>query len=134
METPSPRTARRLATVLVGAGVLSLVGFLAINPSARRAELRTRRAAFVVASSGLDADGARVVRIDVEGMTCDGCARTVEEELRKVAGVTSCRVDRASQVAEVRLASADVPTDVLLAAVSDAGYEARLEPAPPASP
>jgi copper chaperone CopZ len=134
MATPSPRTARRIATVLVGAGILSLVGFLAINASARRAELGTRRAAFVAAAAAWHADGARVVRIDVEGMTCDGCARTVEEELRKVAGVTSCRVDRAGRVAEVRLAGADVPTDALLAAVTDAGYEARLEPDPPAAP
>ena len=134
METPSSRTPQRIAAALVGAGVLSVALFLVFNASARRAELKTRRAAFSVASTGVDADGARIVRLDVEGMTCAGCAKTVQEELGKVAGVTSCRVDLASQVAEVRLASADVPTDALLAAVHDAGYEAQLEPDPPAAP
>ena len=134
METPSPRNVQRFAAALLGAGVLSLVLFLGFSGSARRAELKSRRAAFASVSKGLDSDGARVVRLDVEGMTCEGCAASVQEELSRVAGVTSCRVDLSSEVAEVRLASADIPTDVLLAAVHDAGYEARLEPGPPAAP
>jgi len=134
METPSPRNLQRFAAALLGAGVLSLVLFLVFSASAHRAELKTRRAAFASASTGLDSDGARVVRLDVEGMTCGGCAASVQEGLSRIAGVTSCRVDLASEVAEVRLASADVPTDVLFAAVHDAGYEAKLEPDPPAAP
>jgi copper chaperone CopZ len=134
MQASSPRTAQRIAIVLVGAGVVSLVAYLGVHREARRTELEQRRMEFAVSSSGLDADGAHVVRINVEGMTCDGCARSVEQELRKVAGVTACRVDRSSQVAEVRLASVDVPTDVLLAAVHDAGFEGQLEPDPPAAP
>jgi len=134
METPSARTPQRIAVALLTAGVLSVALFLVFNGSARRADLKAHRASFAIAATGVDADGARIVRLDVGGMTCAGCAASVQRELSKVAGVTACRVDLASEVAEVRLASADIPTDVLLAAVHDAGYEAKLEPDPPAAP
>jgi copper chaperone CopZ len=68
-----------------------------------------------------------LVTLDVDGMSCPDCARSVRDELRKVDGVVACRVDLDRHVAEVRLASKDVAPAALLAAVSDAGYEARVE-------
>ncbi len=134
MEPRSNRNAQRFAAVLLGAGALSIAGFVVFTAASRRAETRAQAAAFAVAAPGLAADGSRVVRLDVEGMTCPGCAKSVETELRKVSGVTACRVDVGRHLAEVRLASAEVTNETLVAAIEDAGYEARPEPAPPATP
>jgi copper chaperone CopZ len=134
METQSPRNARRLAAAILGAGVLSLIGFVFLSAASHQGALHARRAAFVAAGSGPAGDGGKVVRLDVEGMTCQGCAHSVESELCKVSGVAACRVDLDGHIAEVRLARADVPSDRLLAAVHDAGYEASLEPESPSSP
>ena len=126
MTTQFPRAAKRIATILLGAGVLAVVAFVTTRALSQRAERRAARAVFVAAD--LEPSDGRVVRLDVDGMTCLGCAKTVAETLRKVDGVTACRVDFASQTAEVRLAGEDVSTATLLAAVHDVGYDARLEP------
>jgi copper chaperone CopZ len=126
MTTQSPRAAKRVAAVLLGAGVLAVVTFVATRALSQRTERRAAPAAFAAAARAPN-DG-RVVRLDVDGMTCAGCAKTVAETLRKVDGVTACRVDFASQTAEVRLASADVSTATLVAAVHDVGYDATIEP------
>jgi copper chaperone len=119
-------TSRRIAALFLALGVLSLAGFLAFTASAHRAARRAEDVQFAVAHPG--ARGT-LVTLDVEGMTCAGCAKSVGDELRKVEGVTAARVDLERHVAEVRLASTDVATADLLEAVRDAGYDARLEPA-----
>jgi copper chaperone CopZ len=59
--------------------------------------------------------------ITVEGMSCEGCERTIEETLRDVNGVTDATADRAADSASVE-GDADVAT--LVRAVEDAGYTA----------
>lgn len=117
---------RRIAALSLGLGILSLVGYLAFTASAHRAERRAQEAQFAVATSRGE---ATLVTLDVDGMTCEGCARSVVEELQKVEGVTAARVDLERHVAEVRLAGSDVASADLLKAVQLAGYAARLEPA-----
>lgn len=117
---------RRIAALCLGLGILSLVGYLAFTASAHRAERRAQEAQFAVASSGA---GGTLVTLDIEGMTCEGCARSVVEELQKVEGVTAVRVDFGRHVAEVQLAGSEVESADLLRAVQLAGYKARLEPA-----
>jgi len=65
------------------------------------------------------------IRLKIEGMTCGGCKAAVERVLAKQQGVTGVSVDLASGSA---LAVADDTADpaALIAAVEDAGYEARL--------
>jgi len=123
MDLNSPRIARRIAALFLALGVLSLVGFLAWTASARRAERRGAEAQFAVAHPG--AQGT-LVTLEVKGMTCGGCAKSVSDELGKVDGVTACRVDLERQVAEVRLADAGVAPGALVRAVEAAGYHARL--------
>lgn len=64
--------------------------------------------------------------LSIDGMTCDGCARTVTRALEEVGGKGSATVDRASGRAVVKstTAAADLVLK-LVAAVTDAGYEAR---------
>ncbi|MFG1646810.1 heavy-metal-associated domain-containing protein [Amycolatopsis sp. NPDC049252] len=57
----------------------------------------------------------------VTGMTCGHCARSVEEEIRGIDGVTGVAVDLATGAVTVRSAAALAVEDVR-GAVEEAGY------------
>ncbi|MEF2551139.1 heavy metal-associated domain-containing protein [Aurantimonas sp. A2-1-M11] len=61
--------------------------------------------------------------LNIPGMHCGGCARTIEKALGQVAGVAAARADAGPGIAEVvgSACSAD-----LVAAVAAAGYEASV--------
>lgn len=61
--------------------------------------------------------------LDISGMTCAACAGRVERALRAVPGVADASVNLATERARVQGAAAG---DALVAAVSAAGYEARV--------
>ncbi len=67
------------------------------------------------------------VRLDVQGMTCDGCAAHVEQALRGVAGVEEAKVPswRGGQ-ATVTAGPAVVGDEALVRAVEAAGYRAQV--------
>lgn len=65
--------------------------------------------------------------LQIDGMTCQGCVRSVRAALCAVPGVTAVDVDLTS--ARV---TGGVPDD-LLQALDDAGYEARLSQSAPSS-
>lgn len=79
-----------------------------------------------VATSGAD---ARVVELEIGGMTCASCAMRIEKKLNKLDGVTAT-VNYATEKARVA-APAGVDAAELIAAVEAAGYRAEV-PAPPA--
>jgi Cu+-exporting ATPase len=81
-----------------------------------------------VATSGAD---ARVVELEIGGMTCASCAMRIEKKLNKLDGVTAT-VNYATEKARVA-APAGVDAAELIAAVEAAGYRAEV-PAPPARP
>ncbi|WP_224269288.1 heavy-metal-associated domain-containing protein [Haloprofundus salinisoli] len=60
--------------------------------------------------------------LTVEGMSCDGCEKSVVEALEGVEGVESANADHESNTASVE-GDAD-PLD-LVVAVNDAGYDAQ---------
>jgi Cu+-exporting ATPase len=62
--------------------------------------------------------------LDIEGMTCASCVARVEKRLQAVEGVTAA-VNLATESARVRY-PADVGADRLVAAVRQAGYDARI--------
>jgi copper chaperone CopZ len=113
---------RRFAFVLVALGVVAVAAYVGSAGRTRLAATKAQTAAFEHSHPG-----AKLVTLDVDGMSCPDCAKSVGEELEKVDGVVACRVDLARQVAEVRLASTDVPNEALVAAVHDAGYVARVD-------
>lgn len=63
------------------------------------------------------------VNLDVDGMTCGGCAMSVDKALRNVPGVKDVKVDLAGKRVEVRGERLDRAK--LVRAVYDAGYDAR---------
>ena len=63
--------------------------------------------------------------IEIKGMMCDHCRMHAEKALAAVDGVSAVTVVLADAKAEVTL-SKDVADDVLVKAVTDAGYEAEV--------
>jgi copper chaperone CopZ len=62
-------------------------------------------------------------RLNIKGMTCEGCAAAVAEALRGVPGARSVQVRRAEDLAVVEVSMA---ANALLEAVKCAGYTASL--------
>lgn len=126
--------AGRLDRALKAADGVTMVG---VNLASESAEIaydpsRTDPAALaaVVAATGFTVPATDLV-IDVQGMTCAGCARRVAAALRAVPGVIDAEVNPATDSATLRLA-APVAVDALLRAVEAAGYRASLHAeAPP---
>ena len=107
---------RLLAAGLIGLGIVAVLGFLG----------------WQVMQRGLIGRGAPesdTVVISIDGMSCVGCAGAVESTIREVDGVAEVTVDYDRRQASIRLADTNVAPATLVAAVEDAGYKARVEPA-----
>ena len=66
----------------------------------------------------------KTIKFSVGGMSCAGCARTVEEALASVPGVQTAKVDVLGRTATI-MATEDVTDQTLVDAVKAAGYSAR---------
>ncbi len=64
--------------------------------------------------------------LNISGMHCGGCARTIEKALRQVAGVNAASADVGRKIAEV---AGSASAADLIAAVGTAGYEAEVSTA-----
>ena len=70
---------------------------------------------------------AALVTLKVDGMSCEGCAVTLHNELLEVAGVLDATVEFEEGRALVSVSAATPPsTESLIAAVEKAGYTASL--------
>ena len=108
----------------------------AVNLATERAEVRAgaavprealvraiEDAGYEVPAPAAPSAPAGTVELAVEGMTCASCVGRVERALRAVPGVEEAAVNLATERATVRGAADPA---ALLAAVADAGYEARV--------
>jgi copper chaperone len=64
------------------------------------------------------------VTLKVNGMTCQGCVRSVKRVLERVPGVIGAEVDLERGQARVQIDQAKVAPGALKAAIEQAGYEA----------
>jgi Cu+-exporting ATPase len=71
-----------------------------------------------------DSAGAVVCNLEITGMTCASCVRRIEKSLTKLEGVTGAQVNLATEVATVTYDPSTVDLDVLVGAVTAAGYGA----------
>lgn len=71
-----------------------------------------------------EAAATRIVRLEVTGMGCDGCVAAVQAALEDVPGVVRALVELKGGMAQVE-ATAGTDPSVLVAAVEEAGYDAR---------
>lgn len=63
-----------------------------------------------------------MIKVKIEGMTCQHCVRAVKEALAEVPGVTNIEdIDLETGMASIE---GDAELDTLIAAVKDAGYTA----------
>lgn len=65
------------------------------------------------------------VELTVSGMHCASCVGRIEASLSKVPGVSLAVVDLLSGRARIRLSDPSLPVERLVAAVTNAGYEAK---------
>lgn len=63
-------------------------------------------------------------QLQLAGMSCAGCAKSIEKALNTVTGVTSVNVNFANEVAAVE--GENLAPDALVQAVKDAGYDASV--------
>ncbi|MBL4688803.1 MAG: HAD-IC family P-type ATPase, partial [Nannocystaceae bacterium] len=69
---------------------------------------------------------AQTVRLALGGMSCTSCAARIEKAVRAVPGVSTAQVNLATETATIAVIPDSVTSETLIAAVVDAGYEARL--------
>jgi copper chaperone len=62
------------------------------------------------------------VELQVKGMTCQGCVRSIEMKLAKVPGVESARVDLGAGRATVEYDDSRANVDQLIGAVEQIGF------------
>jgi copper chaperone CopZ len=66
------------------------------------------------------------ITLRISGMSCQNCVHHVTDALKAVNGVTDVVLDLVSGNAVVE--HTGVRTDLLIKAVNDAGYEAKIKP------
>ena len=109
----------KIAFILVVAGLVAVIGFVTWQGTLRsRATADTR-------TSAVHEPG--VVTLAVDGMSCVGCASTVETALEEVPGVAEAHVDYDQRLARIRLVDQHVEAGTLVAALEQAGYKAHVE-------
>lgn len=64
------------------------------------------------------------LELKVDGMTCQGCVRSVEKKLSGIAGVASAKVDLAAGRASVVFDAGQADAAKLIAAVEQIGFQA----------
>lgn len=81
----------------------------------------------VVPPAELEVEANERLRLRVTGMSCAGCALSVEKALEKVPGVVGAVVNVASSAAGIRYNATKTQPKDLVAAVESAGYGASLD-------
>lgn len=120
-ETPSPRL-KRFNRMVLWIATVGAVAF-AFFPS-YVGVFQPARA--VVVTNGTETAGA-IVSLEVDGMSCEGCAVTLHNELLKVPGVQDATVEFEEGRALVSVSALAPPSiEWLIAAVEKAGYKGSL--------
>jgi len=118
----APRSRRAFSQAMLWVAAL-LVGAFALFPKYAGTVARTFYGTRSANESAAVVTGAALHRFNVEGMTCEACATTLQADLEKIDGVASARVDYATKAAEVRSDAAGV-TSLVQAAAERHGYRA----------
>ena len=70
----------------------------------------------------------------IDGMACPSCVGHLTSELTKVPGVESAKVSLQGKKAVIVARESQVPTEKILAVISEAGYQGRLAPTERSTP
>lgn len=77
-------------------------------------------------SQGTEAMQTRSIKVKVDGMTCAGCAATIESALAENKGVIKKSVNLTEGSCEVEYNPAQTNRDEIVATIEQAGYKASL--------
>jgi copper chaperone CopZ len=72
-------------------------------------------------------ENIKTVKLDVSGMTCEGCENTIESALTKVDGVVNVEASYVNAVANISYDSTKVEEHSLAQAINETGYKV-IEP------
>ncbi|MCO6387749.1 heavy-metal-associated domain-containing protein [Aliihoeflea sp. 40Bstr573] len=64
------------------------------------------------------------IRLEIDGMTCGGCVKSLTRVLEAVPGVDHAKVDL--ETASARVDGDQLDAKALIGAVEDAGFDARV--------
>ncbi len=64
---------------------------------------------------------SKTIRLSIPGMSCAGCVASIEKSLESVSGIERANVNLADKTASI---TGEAPADILIKAVSSAGYDA----------
>jgi copper chaperone CopZ len=67
------------------------------------------------------------IELKVDGMTCQGCVRSVTKKLSGMTGVSSAAVDLAAGKATVQYDASSAKVEDLIAAVEQIGFHASMK-------
>jgi copper chaperone CopZ len=87
--------------------------------------------AAAVQSDATNKPGAATIK--VTGMTCDGCAKSIEQALDKLAGVHKAKVSYERGIAEITYDSSKVTLDQIRATIREVGFGVEEDNAPQAA-
>ena len=73
------------------------------------------------------------IQLDIQGMSCASCARTVEKSVAALPGILDASVNFAAETALIRYDESRTPISKITTAVTQAGYTALEPRTPPAS-
>ncbi len=65
----------------------------------------------------------QTVSLPVSGMTCGGCARTIQKKLSSTPGVSKAAVDLEGKTASVEFDPAKTSVEALVGAIEKLGYQ-----------
>lgn len=82
--------------------------------------------AATVAALGASAAEPRTVTLEVQNMTCATCPLTVQQVLKRQAGVLEAKAEMKSARARVTFDAAKNSPEALARAVTEAGYPAKV--------
>ena len=103
---------------MIGAACMSLSSLFVVTNAIRLTRFNTKNAI----NNSEEVSMKKTLK--VEGMMCQHCVAHVTKALQGVAGVASVAVDLKKKTAVVEL-SEDVANDILISAVTEAGYEVK---------
>ena len=69
----------------------------------------------------------KIVKIDIEGMTCPLCTMTIKKNLKKQPGVYKAKVRLNTHMATVTYETDQIETSRLLEAIEAVGYKGKIK-------
>ncbi|HXG85386.1 MAG TPA: heavy metal-associated domain-containing protein [Pyrinomonadaceae bacterium] len=73
----------------------------------------------------MESQANKTVVIDVEGMTCEGCAAHINETLKKLSGVVSAEADYPKKNVKVVFNPKQITLEQIKKAIDEIGYKAK---------